>query len=865
MEPLWTPGDGDVLVIAADELAGSLGPLLDDLLERGFHPACARRSRITAAYLGAGEAEAIRLAVSDACASFRSHPLALILVGTASEDDPGRNLLSTVATEYEQEFPGSYDSTYAEDPLFGDILESPDLEPELMVGRIPARTPAELAAYVAKLEGYRIQVPRSKLLLAVGDASINHNNSDRTRAAGRLVETALEGGVVTPSAQYAAAYTPLSEASNRQRALADFQNRLAAGVGLLEIFGNNTRATNIVHMFESPPGPLQPWLLPEQMPTAGKLPIALFHTCLNGAFDEDGLFSGYDAPAESWVRDPARGVIAAVAQSHITTYFDDWELADRFLRRLARRNGVLLGALHAGVRWDLLSQTTRGERSLHSVRMGNLLGDPLLEPRLGIVQKRLDGTFETPGSWPDQNHVCWDRGWTTAGFDSACASARIAYGGVPSLPCAPFQCEPVFPVRGSRMLRITGSHASGAGRRAAAWTIFRCDLEVERGSLLSYWIRQDEDPRGIGRLCLDAVTASGRILSRELLDASGRCCDPQRVQYALGRWHRVAIRLDPWERERIRALFVRYDDPLRPGEAESPAADGTQEEKPRRGNRPPLSEEPLRPGGAFAGTLDEVRIDTGYNEPLVDGEFSTDEDGDRHPDLWYASVPTAPVAGPTPAVAIRDEGPVELWLDPSTGSAGGAGQNLGPFRDPTAAQFLRFEARTNDGGSLRVLLLDPLTGELIDQIQVGPLSTSWREGEALFPAIAHTPCFLHLAAVGGSVGVRSLRVESAQTSDLRAEEVHPSRGKRVRIAPNPSGGEFRITWNLDADRPSQIDLLDVTGRRVAVWRPSAFETARRQSFWSPRNDRGRVLPSGTYFLRIVNSSGTETRTVHLVR
>jgi hypothetical protein len=862
--PLWTPPDGDVLVIAADCLFDGLAPLGDDLLSRGFRPSSTSLGRISSEYGTVAPAEAIRRAVSEACSDFRTHPLALVLVGTASEDDPSKDLLPTVHVEYEHEFPGYYDSTYAEDAAFGDLAESPDLESELLVGRIPVRTPAELASYVTKLQAYREQPPQPRLLLAVGDAAINHDNSDRARAAGSLMQTLQAGGVLSASAQYASSYVPLSDAGNRQRALSDFQGRLADGVGILDLFGNNTRATNIVHMFESPPGPQLPWLSAEAMPTAGRLPIALFNTCLNGAFDEDGLFAETDSPAETWLRDPTRGAIACIAQAHITTFFDDWEFAEWIFRRLARRDGVLLGALHAGARWDLLSQRTRGERSLHSVRMANLLGDPLLEARLGIAQMRLEGSFEASGSWPEQNRLCFDRGWTTTDFDTSCASARVVYGGIQSPACGAGASETAYPIGGSRMLRVGGSHRAGVGRRAAAWRIFRCDLLVERGSILTYWVRQEKDPRGIGRLCVDAVTESGRILSRELLDSSGHPADPELYHYTLGAWHRITVRLDPWQGEKITSLYARYDDPLRPGEGDSQMEEGIPRQ-PGDGRRQPPLNEPYLPGGAFAGYLDEVRVDIGFTAPIVDGDFSVDDDGDRHPDHWFASGITAISPRPTRATAIRDEGRPELWCDPAAGTDTGASQLLGPFLDPAATQFLRFEARSNEGAVVEVALLDPATRGRIERVTVGPLSASWREWEVLFTQCTRTPALLSLTALGGTAGVRALRFESAQTSQLAEGSGEAKEPGRVRIGPNPSRGELRVAWDTRQGRPSRIELLDISGRRIVTWYPRPLDQGLCESFWPLRDVRGRPLPTGAYFLRIEGESGTETRTVQLVR
>ena len=863
LDPVWDRNDGDVLLVAADPLYEALGVLVEDLTERGYTPSTTSVSRIAATYGPSAPGDAIRCAVSEACGSFRVHPLALILVGTASEDVPDNDALATVHVEYEHEFGGYYDSTYAEDPAFGDLLESADLEMELLVGRIPARNASDLTAYVAKLQTYRGQESLPRLLLAVGDASINRDNTDRRRAAGSLLQTVAEGGALSASVLYASSYEPLSDLANRQRALSDLHSSLSDGVGILDLFGNNTRRTNVVHMFESPPGPQLPWLVPELMPTEGRLPIALFHTCLNGAFDEDAPFAGSDSPAETWVRDPSRGAIACIAQSHITTFFDDWELAERIYRRLARGEGASLGALHAGARWDLLSQSSRGGRSLDSVRMMNLLGDPLLVPRLGIEQIRLDGSFEASGFWPQQNRICRDRGWTTVDFDSSCAAARVVSGGPQSPACVGSFTAPVQPVHGSRMLRVEGSHGPGVGRRAAAWRLFDCDLLVKRGSLLSYWVRQDVDPRGSGRLCVDALTESGRIMSRDLLDASGHRADPQREHYALGQWRRVTVRLDPWAGETIRQLFVRYDDPVRPGEGILPMEERKSGPGPGAGET--LLDGPPLPGGAFLGFLDDVHIDAGFLDPLLDGDFAVDEDRDRHPDHWFGGWTAGAPHPPTPGVTIQDDGPPALWIDPASGSPGGACQLLGSVDDPWAPLLVRFEARSEDGASIEISLRNPLDGSLTESATVGPLHSTWQECEAIFIGAADSPAVLSLGVLGGRVGLRRLRCEPAQATDLALGPPSSLAGSSVRVGPNPNRGEVRISWSGRNGSPERVDLLDVSGRRIASWQPPLEDQDRCESHWILRDAQGRPLPAGAYFARVTGSWGTTTMTIQLVR
>lgn len=870
-EPIWDERDGDVLVIAVDDLAASVGVLLGDLRSRGFRPAYTSLGRIVQTYGGDGIAtcDAIRSAIIDACESFRTCPLAVILIGTASEDQPENDRLPTVHVFYDHDLFGWYDDTFAEDYAYGDLPGTPDLAPGLIVGRIPARAPDELSAYVAKLAAYRSQPALPNCLIAVGDANVNRDNSDRRRAAESLIEIARADCGLTVDAQYASAYMPLSDQANRVRALNDFQTRLARGVGLLDVFGNNTGPTDIAHMLTAPPGARQPWLIPSEMPTAGKLPIAIFHTCLNGAFDEDGHFPEFDSPAEMWVREPGRGAIAVLAQSHITEFFDDCELAGQLLRRIAMRDGATLGAIHAGIRANLLRESTRGARSAASVRMGNLLGDPLLVPRLGLEQIRLDGSFEAAGAWPGQNVIIHDNEWTCGGFDEACAIARVVDGGVHAPSCGEAAEPPVFSVGGGRMLRIAGAHAPGVGRRAAAWRIFSCNLRVGPGASLSYWVRQETDPRGRGRLALDAVTASGRILSREMIDDAGLPADPARYAYSLGRWHRIAVRLDRWAGERIRAIYVRYEDARRPDDPER-TEDGAAGGGAGGRHHVHPENEPDAPGGAFAGYLDEVRITPGPAPPLLDTDLSTDENGDGRPDGWTATWPASCQNEEARGSIVRCDGPAALWMTAEQVRPTGVSRLLG--RAPPEDPFLRLRLEIKGNVPLRLAVVDPLTGHVFDSQTLPPSNADWAQREVTLAVPPERPALFEIRPDGdGAVGVRSLHVDASGPSDTRSKDARsPARDPSgITVAPNPATDAWSVACRATEGPITRIELYDLTGRRVASWLRGVARSGGTADadcvLWKPMDDGGRKPVAGVYFLRIRTSVAVHCRTVEIVR
>lgn len=828
LDPLWTPPDGDVLVISSDALAPSLNPFLSDLSARGYRCARSCLSLILRDYGEGDPSTSIQEAVADACQNFATRPLALILVGTASEDDPTKDGLPTIHTSYEHEFPGTYDTTFAEDPAFGNLI----------VGRIPVRSGAELNSYLSKLQAYRAQPHRPSVHFAVGDASINRVNADRRRAVQELLAELADEGVLQGTAQFASAYTPLYLQVNRQRALNDLLQSLTAGAGLLALFGNNTRPTNIVHALEAPPGPDQPWLLPAEMPTAGRLPIALFGTCLNGAFDEDAPFSSYDSPAETWVREGRNGAIAVLAPSHLTTFFDDWEITSQFLRRLTRGDGALLGAIHAGTRQSLLREWTRGARSAASVRMVNLLGDPLLAPRIGVNQDRLDGSFDPGGAWPLQNQLESGRGWTTNDLIGGTAEARVIE-----------RDGTLHPLDGSFMVRCAAEFGEGTARRAVAWKLISCDLLVRSGHVLRYWVRHEI---GHGRLGVDALTQSGRVLSRDLRDTRGLQADPDRYRYPPHAWHCVTIRLDPWTNERIRTLYLRYEA----------SHDGSATERCVRGERPQtLRQDPLPPE-SLLGFVDGLAIEPEDARSLLDCAFARDADANGRPDSWTAPWPASLEGRPAGATIIHEDGPPYLLISSDSELPAGLSQvvNASPGQDQLS---LGFETKSDNGGILRIALVDPSTGESLDARSIGPIGTPWSLRCVTLDLPAGRPSLLELRMVTGTARIANL-CEESEAFGFGHDADLPS-VPRLRIEPNPTAGPICIRWESEGAELRRVAIFDVAGRRIAFLHPGQIDGSRGLSVSDLRTIDGHPLGNGVYFIRIDTAGGSVTRRLHVVR
>ena len=99
-------------------------------------------------------------------------------------------------------------------------------------------------------------------------------------------------------------------------------------------------------------------------------------------------------------------------------------------------------------------------------------------------------------------------------------------------------------------------------------------------------------------------------------------------------------------------------------------------------------------------------------------------------------------------------------------------------------------------------------------------------------------------------GYRRMYAEYLDSSEIVIE--NPISGSRfVSISPNPTSGPVRVVFELDADQRVDIDVFDPLGRHVRrLSRMNEFRGARARQ-WDLRDEEGRPVPSGVYYVRIV--------------
>jgi hypothetical protein len=88
-------------------------------------------------------------------------------------------------------------------------------------------------------------------------------------------------------------------------------------------------------------------------------------------------------------------------------------------------------------------------------------------------------------------------------------------------------------------------------------------------------------------------------------------------------------------------------------------------------------------------------------------------------------------------------------------------------------------------------------------------------------------------------------------------------GLGLAVSPTPAPGASRIDWASPVAGAYALDVLDVSGRRVARLGAGWAAAGERGLTWDGRDERGSAASPGLYFVRLV--AGGRTRVARLVR
>ena len=141
---------------------------------------------------------------------------------------------------------------------------------------------------------------------------------------------------------------------------------------------------------------------------------------------------------------------------------------------------------------------------------------------------------------------------------------------------------------------------------------------------------------------------------------------------------------------------------------------------------------------------------------------------------------------------------------------------------------------------------------------------------ALWDSVLHDTDETHRVMIAFSTQPDSIRTldslwaafnSGGVTLDAPAPRAVPA--QRLGVAPNPSRGPAQISWALPRPLHARVEVLDVTGRRVASLFEGDAPAGEMRVSWDGRDGRsgGREALPGLYWVRLATRDGVRTRTI----
>jgi hypothetical protein len=87
----------------------------------------------------------------------------------------------------------------------------------------------------------------------------------------------------------------------------------------------------------------------------------------------------------------------------------------------------------------------------------------------------------------------------------------------------------------------------------------------------------------------------------------------------------------------------------------------------------------------------------------------------------------------------------------------------------------------------------------------------------------------------------------------------------VRIAPNPFNPRTEIQLSLSQDARTSVKIFDLAGRHIATLADRDYDAGQHSVIWEGRDDGGREVSSGVYFVMVEVNGDVQRHKVALVR
>jgi hypothetical protein len=177
---------------------------------------------------------------------------------------------------------------------------------------------------------------------------------------------------------------------------------------------------------------------------------------------------------------------------------------------------------------------------------------------------------------------------------------------------------------------------------------------------------------------------------------------------------------------------------------------------------------------------------------------------------------------------------------------------------------------TGDGTSWDVatVALDPADGSLLWERIFDPGEGRTDEGNAVAVAPSgdvYVTGYCDLAASGSDLIALRYLVEDPTDVATGPRAAGAGAPPRLDARPNPFLGRLSLGIDVARGGSSRLAVYDAAGRRAAVLHDGPLATGARRFEWDGRDDAGRRLGAGVYFVRFEGAGGTAVRKVVRMR
>jgi hypothetical protein len=105
-----------------------------------------------------------------------------------------------------------------------------------------------------------------------------------------------------------------------------------------------------------------------------------------------------------------------------------------------------------------------------------------------------------------------------------------------------------------------------------------------------------------------------------------------------------------------------------------------------------------------------------------------------------------------------------------------------------------------------------------------------------------------------------LKLGPAQPLAIGGSNGPPVDGTLRQNVPSPFTGTTRIGFAIERAGKVELEIFDVTGRRVRTLLEGSLAAGEQHALWDARDDRGSRVPAGTYFYRLsIDNAPVESR------